>query len=462
MLITSKTMKKIKSFFKLPVLLIVYISMAVISCRDEDDSFPEFPEGSTESFNVWVQDSMRRYYYWADQIPAKPDYHLPVKDFFKSLLSPQDRFSYIVDTKDPSTYPRSIRGMYGFDYAVLQLGNGDVVTVIKLVLTSSPAMNAGLKRGMVIKKINGTAITASNAEQLTASLQDQTVINLTVGDWQNNTVVNEKNTTVYYGYSFEQAVDAEIFEESGKKTGYLYIYDFPDGMMQSLNQKFSVFKAAGVQELILDLRYNYGGSVSSAAALCSLIPSGISSGSPFIIYKGNKNGGEVKRTFSQQIAYDPHALDFNTLHANALGLNKVYVLTSGSTASASEIVINNLKPYLQVIQVGEKTLGKDMAGFAIEDKKKPKKISWQIHPVIYKVFNASGEGGYNSGIAPQILVDEYNSLPLRPLGDSGETLIASALQKIYSKSSDVKMVSGKTVKVLFQSDKPLIEISRNF
>jgi C-terminal processing protease CtpA/Prc len=384
-------MKKIKTFFKYHLLLIILIGITVFSCRDAEDGLPDFPEGSTESKNLWVQDSMRRYYYWADQMPAKPDYHLPVKDFFKSLLSPQDRFSYIVDTNDSS---------------------------IKLVLTNSPAMNAGLKRGMMIKKINGTTVTASNAEQLTSSLPNQTVIDLTVGDWENNTIANEKNITVYYGYSLEQPINSKIFEQAGKKTGYLYIYDFPDGMTQNLNQKFSEFKAAGVQELILDLRYNYGGSVSSAAALCSLIPSGISAGSQFITFKGNKNGGEVKRTFSQQIAYDPNALDFNTLQANSLGLNKVYVLTSSSTASASEIVINNLKPFMQVIQLGEKTLGKDMAGFAIEDKRKPKKISWQIHPVIYKVFNANGEGGYSNGIAPQILVDEYSSLPLLPLGES--------------------------------------------
>jgi C-terminal processing protease CtpA/Prc len=434
--------------------------ISFVSCRDADEGIPNFPEGSTESKNVWVQDSMKRYYYWADQMPAKPDYHLSVKDFFQSLLSPQDRFSYIVDTQDSSTYLRSIRNMYGFDYAILQLGNGDIVTVIKLVLNNSPAMNAGLKRGMMIKKINGTLITASNAEQLTSSIPSQTIIELTVGDWQNNTIVNEKNITVYYGYSFEQSVMSKIFEENGKKTGYLYIYDFPDGMTQALNQKFIEFKAAGVQELILDLRYNYGGSVSSAAALCSLIPSGITANSQFITYKGNKNGGEVKRTFAQQIAYDPNALDFNTLHANALGLNKVYILTSNSTASASEIVVNNLKPYMQVIQIGGVTLGKDMAGFVIEDKRKPKKISWQIHPVIYKVFNANGEGGYSNGIAPQIAMNEYLTLPLLPLGDSNETLLSSALNKIYSKSAIHKSGSDQNVKILFESDNPFVEVGR--
>lgn len=440
-----------KNFLKLQLIALVVL---LISCTNNDESAPVFPEGSTESVNLWVQDSMKRYYYWADQMPEKPDYRLPVKDFFKSLLSSQDRFSFMVNTEDSSSYPRSIRNMYGFDYTVVKLASNQVITVVKLVLQNSPAFNAGLERGMIITKINGKVITAANAESMASSIKDQTVVDLTVGKWQSGTVTDEKNITVYYGFSFEQPILSKVFEKNGKKVGYLYIYDFPDGMTQILNQRFAELKAAGVQELILDLRYNYGGSVSSAAALCSLIPSGLSSDSPFIIFKGNKNGGEVKRTFAQQIAYDPKALDFNTLRANALGLQKVFILTSNSTASAAEIVINNLKPFMQVIQIGDTTLGKDMAGFVVEDKRKPRKISWQIHPVIYKVFNANGTGEYSNGISPLVIVNEYAGLPLLPLGDPNETLISSALNGGYFKSAEQEMNGG--AKILFQSDVPPI------
>ncbi|MDN3693694.1 S41 family peptidase [Chryseobacterium tructae] len=446
-----------RKFLKLQFIVLIII---LISCTDNDEKAPEFPEGSTESVNLWVQDSLKRYYYWADQMPSKPDYHLPVKDFFKSMLAPQDRFSFIVNTEDPSSYPRSIRNMYGFDYTVIQQANGHVITMIKLVLKDSPAFNAGLERGMIITKINGKTVTASNAESVASTMKDLTVLDLNVGNWSNGAITNEKEIKVYYGVSFDQPLLSKIFEKKGKKAGYLYIYDFPDGMTQKLSQKFAEFKAAGVQELILDLRYNYGGSVSAAAALCSLIPPGISSNSPFIIFKGNKNGGEVKRTFSQQITYDPKALDFNTLRTNALGLNKVYILSSNSTASAAEIVINNLKPYLQVIQVGDVTLGKDMAGFTVEDKRKPQKIHWQLHPVIYKVFNANGAGEYSNGISPQISVNEYTVLPLLPLGDPNETLISSVLNGAQFKSVN-QGISSENVKVLYQSDVPPISVGRN-
>lgn len=440
-----------KNFLKIQITFFILTSILMISCNRTDDDSPDFPEGSTEYVNLWVQDSMKRYYYWADQMPAKPDYRLPVKDFFKSLLSPQDRFSFLVNTADSSTYPLSVRTMFGFDYTILQLQSGEVVTVIKLVLKNSPASNAGLERGMMIKKINGQSITASNAEQLTSGIPSHTVLDLTVGNWVNGSIENEKDIKVYYGYSLAQPLMSKIFEKNGKKTGYLYVYDFPDGIINALIQKFAEFKSLGIQELILDLRYNYGGSVSSAAALCSLIPAGISANSPFIIYKGNKNGGEVKRTFSEQIAYTSGAPDFSVLQANSLELGKVYVLTSGSTASASEIVINNLKPYLQVIQAGDTTLGKDMAGFVVEDRRKPKKITWQIHPVIYKVFNAQGEGNYSNGITPQLQINEFKNLPLSPLGDPDEVLLSSVLNAIYSKSI-YNGNSHEQTKILFQSD----------
>lgn len=447
----DKIMRKFLKFYTLAVLFLS--SILFVSCRSEEESIPDFPEGSVESINVWVQDNMKRYYYWADQMPTKPDYHLPVKKFFASLLSPKDRFSSLVNTEDASTYLRTVRNMYGFDYAVLQLANGQITAVIKLVLQNSPAQNAGLQRGMIIKTINGSMITASNAENLLNSIPDNTTLDLTVGDWKDGNVINEKDIKVYYGFSLDQPIVSKIFEQNGKKTGYLYIYDFPDGMSHSLNQKFAEFKANGVKDLVVDLRYNYGGSVASAAALCSMIPSGITANTPFITYKGNKNGGEVKKTFAEQIAYDPTAANFNTLHANSLGLSRVFILTSRNTASASEIVINNLKPYLQVIQAGGITLGKDMAGFSISDDRKPKKISWQLHPVIYKVYNANGEGEYSNGIAPQLPVDEYSSLPLMPLGQSDETLLQVVLGKVYSKSVNSEN-PGHNVKILSESERP--------
>ena len=108
---------------------------------------------------------------------------------------------------------------------------------------------------------------------------------------------------------------------------------------------------------------------------------------------------------------------------------------------------------MQVIQMGGKTLGKDMAGFAITDDRKPKKISWQLHPVIYKVYNANGQGEYSNGISPQFPVDEYASLPLKSLGQADETLLQSALGKVSSKSAYFETFTHQ-IKIITESEKP--------
>lgn len=410
-------------------LLFVFI---LFSCNriDDKDFRPNFAEGTTESVNLWVRDSMKRYYYWAASMPLKPNYSLPTKLFFKSLLSQEDRFSGIIDKNDASTYAKTIRGLYGFDYSVLQQ-YGKTFAIVKLVMTNSPAQNSGLQRGRIITKINGIQITSENKNQIDSMITSSvSPVKLMVGSWSNGSIINESEIVIYQSFTFDQPLLSKIFEQNGKKVGYLYIYNFQNGLAQSLINQFAKFKTEGISDLILDLRYNYGGMLASSTALCAMIPSGISGNSPFIIYKGNQNGGEVRLTFAQQIAYDKSAPSFNALFNQNLGLRRVYILTTSSTASASETVVNNLKPYIQVIQIGEKTMGKDMSGWDITDQRTRPKISWQIHPMIYKLFNASKMGDYSNGISPDISVNEFESFPILDLGNPSETLLKRALLEI--------------------------------
>jgi C-terminal processing protease CtpA/Prc len=124
-------------------------------------------------------------------------------------------------------------------------------------------------------------------------------------------------------------------------------------------------------------------------------------------------------------------MQYATLQPLCLNLNRVFVLTTRATVSAAELVINNLKPFITVIQVGETTAGKDEASFLIEDYRVPKQVTWKMQPTIYKLFNKNNQGNYAAGILPQYQVEELANLPLTGIGDMDDPLLHKALELIY-------------------------------
>ena len=169
-----------------------------------------------------------------------------------------------------------------------------------------------------------------------------------------------------------------------------------------------------------------------AAILCALVSNHIKPGDIFAQYNGNSRLGNRSITFERAMALPEQGtpVSFEQVKALQLPLNKVYILTGPHTASAAEMVVNNLKPYITVIQVGGTTLGKDEGMITITDTRTPKRIPWVLMPITYKLLNASGAGGYHQGLTPAYPVDELASLPLQPPGNTNDPLLAKALQLI--------------------------------
>ncbi|RLJ69563.1 S41 family peptidase [Pedobacter alluvionis] len=403
------------------------------SCKKDKNTRPDYPVGSNENINTWILDSLKRYYYWTESLPAKPNLSIAPKEFFTSIRSGSDRFSYIILPNDPASYPPSSRGKYGFDYStVKELNTGQVIGVIRQVLSESPASRNGLKRGDLIRKINGKLLSEANAETLQAELLASNQVSLGLAELSGNSLVDTRSVEVSTGVILDQREISRILESGGRTIGYLNFDTFNPGLAGSLLNVFANFKGSGISDLILDLRYNGGGQVAEAAGLCTLI-AGLPYDKPFITYRGNKNGGTRTESIGSAATFDG-TVNFSTLLQNNLGLTKVYILGTGATASASEVMINNLKPYIQVILIGEKTRGKDEASFRIFDDRKPKLVDWEMHPIIYKLFNAAGNGGYSNGIGPDISVNELETLPLLPFGDVNDPLIKAALSRITGKT----------------------------
>lgn len=408
----------------------VVILLLLMSCK-KDKSTPNYPEGSNEQINTWILDSLRRYYYWSDALPKTAALDQTPPAFFNSIRNSSDRFSWLYLPSDASTFAISTRALYGFDYAIFEEpASKQVLCVIKSVLKGSPAERSGLKRGDYIRTINEQEFSKDRIQALEKELVSGRSSRLTLAKFQNGVFYEDRELNMIAGLTpYAQPAISQILESGGKHIGYIYLDDFSAGTLNVILPIFSQFKNIGLTDLIIDLRYNSGGEVSEAAGLCAMIPAGITSESPFITYKGNKNGGTRNESIGAAAA-DVPLIDFKVVLQRNLGLSRVFVLTTAATASAAELVVNNLKPYLQVKVVGAQTLGKDEASFLIEDQRSPKKVAWEMYPIIYKLFNANGQGGYQKGIPPDLAVNELNQLPLLPFGDVNDPLLKAALNQI--------------------------------
>ncbi|WP_278552577.1 S41 family peptidase [Elizabethkingia bruuniana] len=447
-----------KKLMRWSLLCYTILFTILYSCRADEEMPSTYPAGSSQQVNQWMLKTMQRYYLWADQIPSQISLDQNPKDYFKSLLVKDDQFSVAIKKDDPGTIPQSVRTLFGFDFSVIQQHNQLTFALVKMVLEDSPAKRAGLQRGDIITGINEFSVSPENISKIMAAVSGSRTLSLKIAELKDNQLVFRRSVEVQAMLSFNQPLLSKILEVNNDKVGYLYLADFQDGVASSLVKPFQEFKGQNIRHLILDLRYNGGGSVSSAAALCALITDKLKSGTPFIIYKGNKNGGTVSHSIDQAFANGNQNISFDALKTSALSLSEVYIITSANTASAAEVVINNLKPYIKVTQIGDKTLGKDMAAFTLSDTETPEN-KWVIYPMVYKIFNILDSGNYTSGIEPALIADEYAQLPLQPLGSKDETLLASALLVITGQaSSNLKTKSHNTKNMVFrilaESEKP--------
>jgi len=410
------------------MLLMAWTACIMVACKKGTEK-PVYPPGSNENINQWLFDSLQRYYYWNESLPGATNLGAKPEDFFSSILNAADRFSYIILPGDPSGWKRSNKSQYGFDYSALLTQDGQAFGVVKMIMFDSPASRAGLKRGDYFVKINGKRITRENAQALQQELLAGNRVTLGMARYENNQFIETEPVDIAAGHTFEQPAYTKLIQAAHSKAGYIYCIDFNPGLAASLYGTFAGFKAAGASDLILDLRYNSGGQVAEAAALCAMIAPSINFNTSFITYKGNKNGGVKTESLGTAATFDG-TVNFNTLLQNNLALNRVFILGTGATASAAEIMINNLYPFLKVILIGEKTRGKDEASFPITDLRNPKQVEWEIHPIIYKLFNAQGRGDYSKGLDPNIVINEFSSLPLLPFGEEEDPLLKTALSII--------------------------------
>ena len=246
-----------------------------------------------------------------------------------------------------------------------------------------------------------------------------------------------------------------------KKVGYFVYTGFKYPFHQQLNDVFAEFKAEGINELVLDLRYNGGGSVITSALLASMIDGSRPAESSNSIFadlryntKRNEAEGSVYPFFNEVYLYSNTGGFTGKIPMSRLsGITKLYVLTSPSTASASEMIINGLRPYMDVITIGGTTVGKNEGSITVVDsppsyddpssRKTTHTVGMQ--PIVFQIFNADGDADYGDGFVPLIELDEMNfAKNIKAFGDPSEPFLAAALNLIKGETSAIAKTKNRS------------------
>ena len=420
------------------ILFILCISAFFFACKKETEASkvtttnpPTTTTDPNIAANKWIHEVMSYYYLWNDKMPSLTSTNTSAKptDYFYTLLhdyKKTDRFSWIDESvTNLQNQLNGVSTVLGVKNNAFYTDNTNtsIAFVLAYVLKGSPAEKAGLKRGDIILKVDDQTITNANYNNI---LSNQT-LKLSLGNFTNGAFVsNGKSVTVTKVELQTNPILADtIIAWSGKKVGYLAYSQFLTSFDDSLRAIFGRFKTAGVNELVLDFRYNGGGYVVSSDLITNLTVKDAAAKVGKLMNKKVYNA-----TYTAYLEKNSTSSAFETLfktEANNLGtLNRVFVLTAGNTASASELVINNLKPFMEVILIGENTYGKNVGSFTITDPNK--RWDYGLQPITFLTANAIGESNYGtvSGFTPNYILED-NVLPYKTLGNPGETYLSKAL-----------------------------------
>jgi len=461
------------TFFCLTLLSLLVFGF---SCQKEDPLSKDPTIAANQKINSWILDSMQIFYLWNDQMPAKVDKTLNPNDFFKSLLYKDDRFSWIQENfTDLLDMLSGVQMEAGYDFTLMRLSSDsqDVIGIINYVKPNSPASNTELKRGNLFNSINGTKLTLSNYGDVLNGLSSQHTLGIVEIQTNPLKVVPVKDIKLSVIKFAENPVLLDTtYTIAGKKIGYL-VYNFfaednrdnTQTYAKELNSIFGQFKSTGINELILDLRYNGGGAITTCTKLSSMI----SNRGKNDVFGITQYNSLLDKEFKKQMGADYNKTYFVDNIGSSVSINKLtnlsrlFVITSNRTASASEDLINGLKAYMSVILVGDTTYGKNVGSITIyeEDTEKQKTNKWGLQPIVVKFANAKNFSDFGNGFVPDVLESEYSYFPLFPLGDINETLLQTTLIKMGVANAPVLRTYRENTVIPIYSSMDRTSVRRN-
>jgi C-terminal peptidase prc len=379
---------------------------------------------NTTAQNLWVRDALTEVYYWYKFLPAgvnPASFNSPEAYLEAVRYRPIDNsFSFIsLAASSDAFYSDSQFIGYGF-------GNQTTSTEIRVlqVYDDSPASEAGLSRGDRIVTVNGRTISSMVSDGTIGNAFGAATIGVaTTIEWETLAGARRNARMVKRLVTIPTVSLTSVTEVDGRKVGYLFFRNFVQPSTDALTDAFAALKTAGATELVLDLRYNGGGLVDVAVHLASLIGGARTNGQVMLNYVHND---KLAPTYNKSTRF--------TNPEQALNLQRLVVITTRGSASASELVINSLRPYIPVTIIGDTTYGKPVGQYGLRFCDKI------LYPVAFSIKNVNLEGDFFDGLAVDCAAgDDYT----HQLGDVAEASLAEALTFIRTGACTPKSAEAR-------------------
>ncbi len=446
---------RIRTFYK--IALILFISTLFLGCSSKSENIPADIE-----INDFVWKGLNAYYLWQSGNPDLSDtrfssqielnnylYGFAAPEvLFEDLLNrPIDRFSRIFD--DYIALENSKQGITlnnGMELGLVEYADnsGNLFGYVRYVIPNSDAETKGITRGMLFNTIDGTQLNFNNSGNLLFG--DNTSYTVNFANYNNgNPTTNGTSITLQKTELQENPVAiSKVITDGSQKIGYLMYNQFASNYDGELNAAFANFKSENINDLIIDLRYNGGGFVSSATYLGSMV-TGQFNGELFSRESWNEkvqaafNPATFINNFTNQISNkDANGNVVLEESINSLNLTRVYFIVTRSTASASELVINSLRSYIDVNLIGVRTIGKQVGSITLYDSDNLRRTganlnqnhTYALQPIVFEIVNKDNQNepnGFTPGSTlPGIqLGEDYDNLGV--LGERSDPLLDRAL-----------------------------------
>lgn len=354
-------------------------------------------------------------------------------------LQPQDNkhaYSFVTTQEGSAAIQTGAAKDYGFFIKSASIDRAlpydSVYWFVEYVYKDAPAGVAGVQRGWYISKVNNSSISTDNPS--IAVLNDvffgtgaSASFTFTKPDGSTANITLNKGS-----YTANAVLYTNVINDGAKKTGYLVFNQFfGPASVTELTTAFSDFASKGINELVVDLRYNHGGSTETQNALANLIVPADATGKTMYTYIFNDSltAGKFpllkRKAGFGNVSFQPAVNTVNYKKAGGVAVSRVFFIVSSETASASELLINNLRPYMDVKLVGDTTYGKPVGFFPVPV------FNYAIYPISFKTVNSIGSAAYYDGFAPDKLTPDGVN---RNWDDNSEPSLAAALRFITTGS----------------------------